>query len=1236
MKNTNQLFMSTNSKLLRFTLAFMVNCLFFTSRLTAQTEKIAFEKYGVAEGLPEEVGFRFVQDKLGYIWIGTQNGLAKFDGYTMEVFRANPDDPDGLHLRNLNGGLLITSDDKLWIAGVSASGGLASYDPTTEKFNNYTINLADSTKVPYSTNGLLFEDVAKNIWFGSYGNNQDSFLCRIDPKTQKVSRYPYRVGRKNNDIALNFEIAESKQDSSIWLRTADYKMVRFDRKKDLFETQFQKGDIIPGTSFTDSIVDINRANKSGLISMANNQRLFLWDPLLRKVVDTYNFTNRDDIAWGANFEDVHGNFWVSSHGNLTRINREQEQREDLKFGKGVLDFKISGDVLQIIPLNQNDSFLFFGITSVDNNNERFDYTLRYDFKRKSFEFFDSQFNDDNNQFADNGAGRRLVIDKTGLLWVGTRPNIYKQSPKTRQIAQYKNDPEDMSSLPSDFITTLFEDNKQQLWLGTADGIALKDNESFKSFGWFSRNKTGTTLGFIRSIIEDSNGVLWVGSTQGLFRWSDSKNSFEKLYEEFGRINIGSLAEDNKGQIWVSAFNRGVYILDIKKGEIINRFETNTKDIHGLLSNRINTQFLDSRGAMWLGDNGDNDIGLFRYIENENKFVHYNNVPNDLTSIISNEIHFLAEDDLDRMWLGTDGGISLYDRDTDNFSQNNDVVNLPSTNVYTKATDGKMWIVAYSGGGLSLVGPGINDVTTYGEDKGLLHNDGKGIVFDDLGKLWIPTARGLSVLDTLTKTYTSYFEKDGFQNDSRRNSILKTKNGDIWIGGENGLNHIVPGKLAKKDTTLPSVYITKMGIMDSIYSAPDGDMFKKAVTYTDQVTLKYWQKNLSFNFVGIHFLRPEDNQYSWKLENYDTNWTTPSAERRAAYTNLSPGTYTFRVKASNADGVWNEEGDSIQIIINPPWWLTWWAFALYSLLLLLIGYRFLMIQRQKTLRIEREKNQQKELEQAKEIEKAYTDLKATQSQLIQSEKMASLGELTAGIAHEIQNPLNFVNNFSEVNSELIEEMKEELNNGNLEEVQSLADDINENEKKIMFHGKRADSIVKGMLQHSRASGDKKEPTNINALVDEYLRLAYHGLRAKDKAFNADMHTDLDERIKSITVISQDIGRVVLNLVTNAFYAVNEKAMATKASGDTTYKPAVSVATKKKKDSIIITVTDNGNGIPDQVRDKIFQPFFTTKPTGQGTGLGLSMSYDIVTNGHGGELKVETKEGKGTEFTIQLPN
>jgi signal transduction histidine kinase len=279
-------------------------------------------------------------------------------------------------------------------------------------------------------------------------------------------------------------------------------------------------------------------------------------------------------------------------------------------------------------------------------------------------------------------------------------------------------------------------------------------------------------------------------------------------------------------------------------------------------------------------------------------------------------------------------------------------------------------------------------------------------------------------------------------------------------------------------------------------------------------------------------------------------------------------------------------------------------------------------------------EEKVLHRTSQLNKSIDELKATQSQLIQSEKMASLGELTAGIAHEIQNPLNFVNNFSELSVELADELKEELSKITLElgqkkELESIANDIIQNQQKIHHHGKRADAIVKGMLAHSRNNSSQKEPTDINALADEYLRLSYHGLRAKDKSFNADFKTDFDPSLPKVNAVPQDLGRVLLNLINNAFYAVSEKAK----QHNEGYRPTVVVKTINLGDKVEIKVIDNGNGIPEHVKDKIFQPFFTTKPTGQGTGLGLSLSYDIV-KAHGGDFRIQSTIGEGTEMTLFL--
>jgi len=310
------------------------------------------------------------------------------------------------------------------------------------------------------------------------------------------------------------------------------------------------------------------------------------------------------------------------------------------------------------------------------------------------------------------------------------------------------------------------------------------------------------------------------------------------------------------------------------------------------------------------------------------------------------------------------------------------------------------------------------------------------------------------------------------------------------------------------------------------------------------------------------------------------------------------------------------------------------YALLGVIVVFILIAFILLyanqKRQNANRLLKQQNEQIQ-SQHKALEKTLNELKNTQIQLIQSEKMASLGELTAGIAHEIQNPLNFVNNFSEVNTELIEEMQSEIGKKNYDEVKTIATDIKGNQLKISQHGKRADFIVKGMLQHSRVSTGEKQLTNLNVLADEFFKLSYHGLRAKDKSFNAEMVTSFDPNLPKINIVQQDIGRVLLNLFNNAFYAVNQKA---KVAGPG-YKPEVSISTSAANGHVIISVKDNGNGIPDSIKDKIMQPFFTTKPTGEGTGLGLSLSYDIVVKGHGGNIQVDSKESEGSEFIIKLP-
>ena len=371
--------------------------------------------------------------------------------------------------------------------------------------------------------------------------------------------------------------------------------------------------------------------------------------------------------------------------------------------------------------------------------------------------------------------------------------------------------------------------------------------------------------------------------------------------------------------------------------------------------------------------------------------------------------------------------------------------------------------------------------------------------------------------------------------------------------------------------------------------------------------------------------PEKNQIHFRLVGRDKDWITSKGDNRAFYTNLAPGDYRFEVMATNNDGIWCKEPATFSFTVKAFFYQTLWfkilaAGLALALIWLIVAWR---------TRAARMKNTWLEKEVAQrtaELNNSLEQLKSTQKQLVQQEKLASLGQLTAGIAHEIQNPLNFVNNFSEVSIELVDEMNEELAAGSLQSAVEIANDIKQNMEKINHHGQRAATIVKSMLQHSRSSSGKMTPTDLNALIREYVNLSYHGMRAGKEPIIVSIELDLEENICQVPLIAEDFSRVIVNICNNAFDAMR--------SVETQHAASLIVRTKKHNDSIIIEIEDNGPGIAEEIKDKILQPFFTTKKGTEGTGLGLSITNDIV-KAHGGELKLETKEGEGTIFIIQLP-
>ncbi|AOW10378.1 sensor histidine kinase [Flavobacterium gilvum] len=824
----------------------------------------------------------------------------------------------------------------------------------------------------------------------------------------------------------------------------------------------------------------------------------------------------------------------------------------------------------------------------------------------------------------------MELDSRGNIWLATSYGLMYFDLKKEQFEMLNENPNER--LMRNILFCLHLDSFDNLWIGTeSKGLLRYSNRVvLKSYVYNKEDKNSITSGWINRFLESADGKIWMANETGLNVFDPVKNtltpypiskSLPNLSQFFG---IGLYSPD---EILIET-NIGFFLFDINN-------KTYSKIQLGPPLDKlfIYSLITDSNGNQWYCT----VKGAFLKTKNKGILRHF-----DLKKIFgsdasSNEVVSVCEDAKHGIWLLTNNGLFLYNYKTDKVERywfdkkKGDVLESQDINSLYVDKEGMVWVGTW-GGGLSKCNVETGKIISYSTKDGLLSMGIQGILPDEKNKaLWLSTFDGLSRFSIEDGQFNNFSMEEGIQGRLFADGgYLKSSGGLLFFGGSNGITVFNPNYISKNSKP-PKVYITDFKIGDISMYYGNNSFQKNKKTIPKDFILKYNQNSISINYTGIHYSNPSKNEFTYKLENYDNKWREVGNIRTAYYYDLPPGDYTFRVKAANSNGVWNEKGASVAFSITPPWWRTWWAYTLYGILFLVLLILFDRFQRKRLLEKEYALAKEKELAHAREIEKAFNELKTTQLQLIQSEKMASLGELTAGIAHEIQNPLNFVNNFSEVSLELIDEMNDEMDKGETEEAKIIAVDIKQNLEKIIFHGKRADGIVKGMLQHSRISSGQKELTDINALADEYLRLAYHGLRAKDKSFNAVLETHFDEKLPKIDVVSQDIGRVLLNLFTNAFYAIQkQQQIATQG-----YKPVLSVTTLQKENCIEITVKDNGTGIPSAIRDKIMQPFFTTKPAGEGTGLGLSLSYDIVVKGHGGTINVETEEDNGATFIITLP-
>ena len=1044
------------------------------------------------------------------------------------------------------------------------------FDPSDDSFTRFHNNPEDPNSLSNDRVTCIIEENEEILWVGT-----ERGLNRLNRSTGQFKRF---ISDQSDSASLSY-----------------------DHVRELYIDR--SGTLWVGTGF---IFDPLGPTQGGLNKYHREDQSF---------TRYYHQPGNPQSLWGdavkAIYEDSQGNFWVGSKGGLQLMDREsgtfKRMTENPDVDKEIFAPGIRADTYDMVYSILEDPFQQLWIFNLHQGN--LGSVALVDLQSNQMEIIE--------ELADIIPWQTMQ-SKDGTIWLagaGVGGKVHKIQPVENQV----------KFLP--FIPT-----------GEGSGISFEGLVAQgDSIIW------GKT-----SSVDGTPQVLGLGGNMGqnwglrdLQEISLENISVDPIFAEY--VGKG-LVIDNAGRFWGCTGSTGGGIFSMHPSQAgVKQYLHDPEDPNSLPSNYILELLPDRNGNIWLASHA----AVYQLDPYSMRFSQYLQGANDPGSFHFPLCMAMFEDREGFIWVGgakRDGsglGVASLSR-IDPASGSIHEAHIPDDILVpviaiTQNHEGDIFYLVQN---RTLAVLRKEDISKevwdqsqgYEEFMGGAIQGANNLIADDQGVLWLTDLEGRILrLDSETQALTVIANQPGLAFTEGR--AFKITDGTIYFDYQDGLVAINPSDRDIYQLQRQSpVRFTEFFLNGQSIDPENQPILNGPVWQISRLDLSYDQANFGLRFSAFDFKEPENSQYQVRLLPYETQWRRVEGDPLVNYYQLPPGNYTLEVKGSDSNGIWAKETAKMDIHIAPPWWKSRWAYGIYTFLMvagLLAVHRF---QKERVIRKERELIRDRELAQAKEIEKAYTELKNTQDQLIHSEKMASLGELTAGIAHEIQNPLNFVNNFSEVNKELLEELKEAQQNGHKQEVEEIVSDILTNEEKIVHHGKRAEAIVKSMLQHSRTSSGEKVPTDINALAEEYLRLAYHGFRAKDKSFKASYQTDLQKNLPKIEVVPQDIGRVLLNLINNAFQAVSAKALA-KVGGD--YNPEVVVATKLGAESIEIIVKDNGPGIPEDIKGKIFQPFFTTKAAGEGTGLGLSLSYDIVTKGHGGTIEVTSEVEQGTAFLIKLP-
>lgn len=1237
-----------------------------TSTASAGNAPLTFDHLSEEQGLSQYTVTSIIQDKIGFIWIATFDGLNRYDGKTIKVIRRQEGTPHSISDNSI-WSLMEDRNGYIWIG--TQSGGLNQYDPTSGKFKQFRHNPKDPNSLGSDTVRQVVEDTSGMIWAATISAG----VTRVDPKTGKTKRYSADPDNPNSISSNDVRSISVGHDGFIWIATFNKGLDRLDPKT--------------GT------VRNFRHNPSQKNGIGSNQLLRLC-------------TDRSGIIWIGHVEK-----------GLERFDPRAKTFTPLSDGKGGLPY-FTGEYFRDIYQGES-GYLWVGTDS--GGLGRVDPTTG-ELVRYPSDPFNPKTLNENRIFS-------IAEDRTGGLWVGTKNHgISKADMERNNFRHLTHNPADSNSLSSNVVWEIAEDASGHIWFATEKGLDRynSENGTFKHYKHDYNDPNSLGGKTVRSMMIDPSGIIWLGlMPSGLDRFDPKTGIFTHYIpdpsrpETRGLMNIHGLAPDPFGFIWFSSFYDGLSRLNPETGEIVN-YRHDPKNPNSI---SINTAFkvivsaLD--GRIWVSTFGG---GLNVLNPSTGKFKRYRHDPDDPNSLSHNAVMEISEDRAGRLWIGTyGGGLNRFDPSTETFTRYNTEDGLPDNTILSVLTKGGSYF-------------------------------------------WLGTSNGIVMFDPNNASFKRFGKRHGLSTNFFREGGIISKKGEIFFASKKGVDLFFPEEIGD-NPYLPVIAFTDFKLFNK--SVPIGAMvgdhipLKQSISVADSIELGPDDDVIAFEFAALHYAAPEWNEYAYRLEGFETQWNNVGTRNFASYTNLPAGKYTFRVKASNSDGVWVSSGTSLDIIVAPPIWLTWW-FKLLTFIAISIAitaiykFRVRVIQKRaatlqnhnhqlqeqidqrkkaEALALERENrlNRAQQLanvgswewdvkkgvitlsEQARRIwgledknDIHHSDLRdlthpddiemveqsearlldrietfkplvfriiradgqlrwlsavppeikerdhksaplivvgtiqdITERQMalelvVQAEKLASLGSLTAGIAHEIKNPLGgVIQNIQLIRQRLFDDIRS--NNQAAEESGITMEILRSYMEKrgikrmisaIIEAGIRASTIIDNMLLFSRKRDTTAELKDPAELLEQTVEIAAndYDLKKKYDFRRIRIQRRFDPSVPRILCHGIEIQQVFLNILKNGSEAMFEAKI---------QKPRFDLRISKDGSSARIEIKDNGPGMDESIKNRIFEPFFTTKGVGKGTGLGMSVSHSIITRNHGGSIIVESEPDQGTNFIIRLP-